>query len=52
VAEHSVLSKDEYRQHAARHRKFAQEDRRMAERLRRMAESDAAGTPDEPGHRR
>jgi hypothetical protein len=44
AAEHSVLSKDEYLRHAARHRDYAREDRRMAERLRRMADS---GEPDD-----
>jgi hypothetical protein len=35
LAECSV--RDEYLEHAARHRAFAQEDRRMAEQLRSMA---------------
>jgi hypothetical protein len=43
AAKHSVLSRDEYQQHAARHREIAREDRRMAERLRRMAEGGPVG---------
>ena len=37
AAEHGGLRKDEYLQHAARHREFAHEDRQMAERMRQLA---------------
>ena len=47
--------RDEYLQHAARHRRFAQEDRWMAQQLRRIKATDGLSTfliktpPDSPG---
>jgi len=40
LPKHIEDQKDEYREHAARHRRFAKEDRRIAQQLREMGESD------------